>query len=325
MAKTDTRYRIAYNRLLEFCDRHSQEDQLPSELALAEKMDVSRTVVRSVLRTLHDRGIIRWEGRAKRILRRPVASDRLVVDTESISDAELEERFFDWILRFDVPPGTPLNVTQLAKRFSVAPHTLQEFLASLLRFALVERRAPGGWRLLGFTPDFAVELSDFRVLIEQNAVQRLVHLPGDHPVWPAIDHLEMQHHALLRRLDTDYRDFSKLDEIFHRTICGVVRNRFAAEFQKVISLIFHYHYQWNKVDERERNETAIAEHLRLIEALRGGDEAAALGASQEHLDTSKETLLASLASLPVSDPAGPNRGDLQVLNQRTVVRRRLAS
>lgn len=325
MAKTDTRYRIAYNRMLEFCDQRAEQEQLPSELALAEKMDVSRTVIRSVLRTLHDRGIIRWDGREKRVLRRPVASDRMVVDTENISDEELEERFFDWILRFDVPPGTALNVTQLSKQFSVTPHTLQEFLASLLRFALVERRAPGGWRLLGFTPDFAVELSDFRVLIEQNAVQRLVHLPANHPVWPAMDRLETQHHALLRRLDTDFRDFSKLDEVFHRTICGVVRNRFAAEFQKVISLIFHYHYQWNKADERERNEAAIAEHLRLIEALRVGDEAAALSASQEHLDTSKETLLASLASLPVSSLANPSRGIAPVLSQKTAARRRLAS
>jgi hypothetical protein len=31
-------------------------------------------------------------------------------------------------------------------------------------------------------------------------------------------------------------------------------------FYDIITLIFHYHYQWNK-QERQRNEVAIREHL----------------------------------------------------------------
>jgi DNA-binding GntR family transcriptional regulator len=73
-----------------------------------------------------------------------------------------------------------------------------------------------------------------------------------------------------------------------------VRNRFVREFQKVISLIFHYHYQWDKTDERQRNEAAIREHLHWIEAMQRRDEAAAVAAAQAHLATSKQTLLSSL-------------------------------
>ena len=75
-----------------------------------------------------------------------------------------------------------------------------------------------------------------------------------------------------------------------------MRNRFVAEFQKVITLIFHYHYQWDKKDERDRNLAAIGEHLRLIEALTDRNEDGALAAARDHLRTSKQTLLSSLRS-----------------------------
>ena len=294
MARTDTRYRIAFNRLLDLCADRQVEDLLPSELVLATDMNVSRTVVRSALQTLHERGIVKWEGREKRVMRAPVQGDRLNVDDETISVEELETQFLDWILRFDVPPGTALNVTKLSKRFSVAPHTLQEFLASLSRFGLVERRPRGGWRLVGFTLDFALELSDFRQIIELNAVRHVVALPPSHGIWAAIDRLEAEHHQLLETIETNYHAFSKLDGAFHAALCGVVKNRFTAEFQKVVSMIFHYHYQWNKDSECERNSAAIKEHLHLIDALRSRDEATALASAKQHLETSKRTLIDSL-------------------------------
>ena len=93
---------------------------------------------------------------------------------------------------------------------------------------------------------------------------------------------------------TDFHEFSKLDEAFHMAINSVVKNRFVAEFQKVISLIFHYHYLWDKTDEKKRNGAAIDEHLAIIDALEARDEAAALAATRRHLKTSKTTLLSSL-------------------------------
>ncbi len=219
---------------------------------------------------------------------------RRVLDADKTNIRALDGVIVDWVLRFDVPAGTPLNVAQLAKQFSVPPHSLQEFLSGLSHFGLVERRPRGGWRLLGFTPDYAVELTEFRMVLEMNAVRALATLPQSHPVWAQLTALRADHVALLQRIETDFHDFSKLDEQFHGTINSVVRNRFVEEFQKVISLIFHYHYQWDKKRERQRNETAIREHLTILDALQRHDGAAAEAAARAHLLTSKETLLASL-------------------------------
>ncbi len=71
-------------------------------------------------------------------------------------------------------------------------------------------------------------------------------------------------------------------------------NRFIVDFYEVISMIFHYHYQWNKRDERERNIAAMREHLRYIDALQSRDPAAVAEACKAHLATARLTLMASL-------------------------------
>lgn len=294
MARTDERFREAFNSFLDLAATLPEGDSLPSELALSHRLGVSRTVVRAILDRLQKAGILAWQGRDKRLLRQPTQRDRLAIQTDQLTEQELERQFLDWVLRFDVPPGTALNVAELARQFRVTPHMLQAFLASLSRFGLVRRRDRGGWELLGFTRDFAVELSEFRLMLELNAVSHLVALPPDHSIWPRLDALEQAHRQLADQIDARFHDFSLLDEEFHAAIGSAVKNRFAAEFQKIIALIFHYHYQWDKTAERDRNFAAIHEHLRLITALKARDESAALKAAGDHLRTSKQTLLSSL-------------------------------
>jgi DNA-binding GntR family transcriptional regulator len=294
MARTDGRFREAYNALLDLCVELGPGEALPAENALAERIGFSRTVVRAALARLSEAGIVRWRGREKTLLRRPTSADRLALQPQAPDAAELESQFLDWVLRFDVPAGTPLNVAQLSRQFGVPPHTLQEFLAGLSRSGLVERRTRGGWRLLGFTEDYALELSEFRAVLELNALRHLVVQPPDHPVWERLAALRRDHRDLLDRLDTDFHDFSRLDERFHAAVNGVVRNRFVAEFQKIVALIFHYHYMWDKTEEKRRNAVAISEHQAIIDALLARDLPRAEAAALRHLASSKQTLQSSL-------------------------------
>lgn len=304
LGRTDERFREAYNTLLDYCGTLEPGESLPAELLLSSRLEVSRTIVRSALERMHSETIIHWSGRDKTLLRHPLPRDRLETQGGAISEEELERQFLDWILRADIPPQTALNVTDLSRRFQIPAYAFQEFLASLSRFGLVRRRPRGGWEMVGFTRDFAVELSDFRMILELNAVSHLVALPADHAVWRELAVLRDEHQRLENRIDHHFHDFSQLDERFHNTIGAVVQNRFTAEFSKVISLIFHYHFQWDKTDERDRNHAAIAEHLAIIAALEARDEEAALAAARSHLRTSKQTLLASLRLHAAEDGAG---------------------
>lgn len=294
MARTDTRFRQAHNAVLDMLSETPPEVCLPSDVQLAKQLSVSRTVVRSVVQKLATDGILLVTGREKRMLRKPAPRDRLPLPEEYIGRTELESRFLDWVLRFDVPAGTALNITQLARQFNVPTHQLQEFLASLGQSGLIERRPRGGWRLLGFTADYAIELSEFRLVLEVHAVRIFASLPADHDAWARLEQIREKHLDLLARIDRDFHDFSQLDGLFHKLLNSVVTNRFVAEFQKVISLIFHYHYQWDKTMERFRNEAAIREHLMIISALCARDADGAERAARTHLSTSKETLLSSM-------------------------------
>ncbi|PVB60136.1 transcriptional regulator [Labrenzia sp. 011] len=269
-------------------------DQLPAETVLAERMEVSRTIVRSALQKLDSDKLIQWEGRNKTLVRKPQSKHRLEAAESALSTEELEHRFFEWILRFDVPAGTSLNVAQLSRQFGVPVHNIQELLAGLSRLGLVERRPRGGWSLLGFTSEFAVELSEFRMLLELNAVRHLLTLPPEHEIWQRLEALKREHEELKAVLKDHYHDFSLLDEKFHSAINSVVRNRFVLEAQKLIKLIFNYHYMWDKRDELERNAAAIDEHLEWIDAMLARDEVQSEAAALRHLRRSKETLLQSL-------------------------------
>lgn len=294
MARSDTRFRQAHNAFLDSLTRENAGYRLPSELQMSHDLSVSRTVVRAILSRLVQLGLIKVNGREKTLLRSVRQRDQLPLLTEYLGRDDLESRFLNWILRFDVPAGTTLNVTQLARQFNVAPYHMQEFLSSLGQTGLIERKSGGGWTLLGFTRDYAEELSDFRLVLETNAVRAFAKLPPDHAAWEELGQLRAAHQSLLARIAHDYHDFSPLDERFHAVVQSAVQNRFFAQFQKTISLIFHYHYQWDKTMERHRNEAAIAEHLAIMTALLAGDADAAERALVSHLRTSKQTLVSSL-------------------------------
>jgi DNA-binding GntR family transcriptional regulator len=293
MARTNDRFKSAYNLMLDHLSATEVGDELPAETALARQLAVSRTIVRAILEQLRRTRVISWRGRRKSLLRHPTEADRFPdSEIESIAD-RLEDAFLEWVLRSDVAADTRLNISSLSRQFATSPHALQEFLTRFSRFGIVERLPTGGWILRGFTAQYAIELSEFREMIELASVGRLVALPDDHPVWRQLDLLEQDHLKLRDEIEERYRDFSALDDRLHTTINSVQDNRFAREFQALISMIFHYHYQWNKRLEKQRNTVAIGEHLAYIAALRSRDGNAARAAAVAHLATARQTLLAS--------------------------------
>jgi DNA-binding GntR family transcriptional regulator len=153
--------------------------------------------------------------------------------------------------------------------------------------------------LKGFTRPFALELTEIREMFEIRSAAAFAALPQDSPVWADLDRLEDEHRRLASEIATRFTEFSELDERFHRLIHRASHNRFIVDFYDVIAMIFHYHYQWNKAQERERNEVAIGEHLVYIEALKSRDLGKVDGACRKHLKSARQTLL---TSIPESRP-----------------------
>jgi DNA-binding GntR family transcriptional regulator len=303
--KKDAVFKRAFNAavdlIAEFCDG----EPLPSEHALRAKLGVSRTTVRKVISTLSARGIVTGSG-GERFVRAQSESMERFPEAETVSPAaHVEKRFLEWMLRDNARPGTAINELNLARQFGVATTGIREFLNRFQRFGLIEKRPNSRWVLKGFTPGFALELFEVREMFELRSARTFAALPSDSPLWRQMEAVRDEHLSLLGEIECRFHDFSDLDSRFHRLINSAAPNQFIDNFNDIFTLIFHYHYQWNKRDERQRNEVAVREHLAYIEALLSRSISMTELACRAHLTSARGTLIRSTSG---SAPSPPNPG-----------------
>lgn len=291
--KTDAVYKRAFNDVLDLVGELGGGTPLPSENALSTRLGVSRTTVRKILSALDARGVVAGSGRQRFVHAAGTTPPRFPkAETVSMSE-QVEKRFMEWMLRDNAEPGTSINELELARRFGVATTGIREFLNRFQRFGLIEKRPNSGWVFKGFTPSFAHELFEIREMFELRSALAFADLPANSPQWQRLEALREEHVALLSDIDLRFHDFSDLDSRFHRLINSAAPNQFIDSFFDLITLIFHYHYQWNKQDERKRNEVAVREHLTYIEALRSRSRTIVELACRAHLASARETLMSS--------------------------------
>jgi len=292
--RTDTVYKKAFNRTATMLRDGQLVGGLPSENELRRLIGVSRTTVRKVLQELVRRELVTVRN-GIRTVGREVDENDCYPDAETTPRAKhVEQQFMEWMLRGDTRPGTSINELELARQFGVATNGIREFLIRFSRFGLIEKRPNTGWLFKGFTEDFALELFEIRVMFELRSAQLFSRQPDSSPLWSKLAALKMAHADLLEQIESRFHDFSGLDNRFHRLINEASPNRFVDDFYDIITFIFHYHYQWNKQDEKQRNQAAILEHVAYIDALESRDSERIKGACQAHLASARATLMRSL-------------------------------
>ena len=294
--KSDAVFKAAFNDALGIVAAVGAGAPVPAENDLSNRLGVSRTTVRKVLVAMAERGYLVGEGR-NRIVARAIEPDAAFpVEETMAASAQVERQFMEWMLRGDTKPGTLINELELARIFGVGTTGIREFLNRFSRFGLIEKRPNAGWLFKGFTAAFASELFEIREMFEQRSAMALLSLPPTAPIWGRLRAMEREHQELLADIDERFHDFSDLDNRFHRLINSAVPNRFIDDFYDIITLIFHYHYQWNKRDERHRNEVAIGEHLDYIAAFLARDPQAIRQACARHLASARRTMMDSLTA-----------------------------
>ena len=294
--KSDTVFKLAFNDMLSIVSKAGIGAILPSENELSARLGVSRTTVRKVLAELNAHGYVSGQGRNRAVVA-PVPASARFPQTETVpAFQQVEKRFMEWMLRGDTKPGAQINELEMARAFGVGTTGIREFLNRFRRFGLIEKRPNAGWLFKGFTEDFAMELFEIREMFELRSALALAALPPAAPVWQELQALKGEHHDLLSDINERFQDFSDLDNRFHRLINAAAPNRFIDDFYDIITVIFHYHYQWNKRDERQRNEVAILEHLAYIDALCSHDPVRVRTACNLHLTSARTTMLAAFAA-----------------------------
>ena len=296
MSKPPTIHKRASNLLLDFVATSvTLGAALPSEQTLATACQASRTVARSALVHLHACGVIDGLGAGeRRLLRRPQADDYFdVAELESGSE-RIQRAMMERVFQRDLQPGAEFSEVELAREAGASTVSVREFLIGFSRFGLIEKKPRGGWRLCAFDLDFGKELADMRQLFEVAAIEHICSLPASDPVYRELARLIAKHEKLAPRIATRYGDFPPLDREFHTFLIGLLNNRFARGFYDIVSFVFHYHYQWDKGQEMERNGYALQEHLAILRAIAARDPALALANMRSHLQSARSSLMLSI-------------------------------
>ncbi|MEW5250074.1 GntR family transcriptional regulator [Microbulbifer sp. 2201CG32-9] len=270
----------------------SSHPYLPSDLALASELDVSRTTIRTVIENLEKKGLIRRDSAGKRVLRKPKKSDYYDISSAPSSKEEVIQRYFLSLINGgQLLPGDRFSELELAKQSGCNTVTVREFLVKFSRFGLIEKKPRSQWQMVKFDDQFAEELIEFRKVLEMRALVKLLEQDDDHPTWQELREVLDAHQAVKKDFDRRFREVPDLDARLHLAIQTGANNRFINQFFEVVSFVCHYHYQWEKTGEKERLWVALNEHIDLLIAILAHDVAAAVKALEVHLDSAERTLL----------------------------------
>jgi DNA-binding GntR family transcriptional regulator len=294
MAKLPTTTRRSINLLLDHVANHLKVgDPLPTEMRMTEIVESSRTAVRSALAYFVEHGLIAGM-KERHLLRKPKPRDYFDVTELHSATEQLQQVLMERIYERDLPPGAEFTEVELSRAAGVSTIAVREFLIGFSRNGLIEKTPRGSWRLCAFDTKYAQELGEVREMFELKAIERVAALAPDDPAFARLRELLARHEALGKSSAESHAEFPALDREFHSFLISLLDNRFAEGLNEAVSMVYHYHYQWDKRDELPRNQYALQEHLAILRPLAKGDIPAALAAMRTHLHSSRSTMLNAL-------------------------------
>lgn len=290
MARSQRTFRLKYNESLDFLAAGGAVDSIAG---FARALDISRTTARFVLARLQESGVLgAGHGAAARVIQQ---SDYFPTIQVLETTAILRSAFMNWIIRERLRPGHFLDEAEIATQLQIPMSNVREFLIGLSKFGFFRKMRGREWRVEPIGRDFIGQLLDLRRTLEVKSIAPLVVLPAGDPFWPALQSLRKRHLELLSSVGGEALPFVELDNRLHSLLNSASDNRIMMILQEAVFFLFYFHYRWGSLEETARNETAMVEHLEIIDALIARDEDRATSALVSHLSMAQDTLLGSLA------------------------------
>lgn len=284
------------NQVIDDMARGHVPSPLPSQSALAEMYNISRTTVRHILSHLSECGVLTQVGSDYVIARKPDNDDGFTCTYGSIAEQTrvFEHAFFAMINQRQLRAGETFSELQLARAAGVSPVVVREYLLKFGRYNLIQSGKRGQWSMKQFDQSWAEQLFELREMLETHALQHFLNLPDDDPRWLEAKTLLERHRTLRDSIGSSFRMFSQLDRDFHALLLSAAGNIFFNQSLEIISVIFHFHYQWDERDLKQRNIIAIDEHMTILSALICRSDLDATLALRNHLDTAKQSMIRSI-------------------------------
>ncbi|MBJ7539374.1 GntR family transcriptional regulator [Marinomonas transparens] len=292
MSRKNFLFQKLVNSLLEHIRQYYElGDDLPSDVVLAKQFSVSRTTVRKAIEYLESLDILVKSGAQKTLVAMPEEQDYFDVSLHTKPKEKLVEEYFLKLIQCGkLKPGDKFSELELARQSDSSTVAVREFLIRFSRFGLIEKSPRSQWQMKEFDEAFVDQLYEVRHLFEMHALSNFMSLPDDSPYWAELKTLMEKHQAVLENIETRYEDFPRLDQGVHDLLQQGQPNQFINEFYDIISFVFHYHYQWDRSNEKERNRVAAHEHIAFMSKMLKKDRRGAMLAFEKHLNTAKQSL-----------------------------------
>ena len=284
------------NQIIDDMARGHIPSPLPSQSALAEMYNISRTTVRHMLSHLGECGVLTKVGSHYVIVRKPDHDDGFACTTASMTEQNriFEQAFFTMINQRQLRAGESFSELQLARAAGVSPVVVREYLLKFERYNLIKNEKRGQWSMKQFDQAYAEQLFELREMLETHSLQHFLNLPDDDPRWLQAKTLLERHRILRDSIGSSFRMFSQLDREFHALLLSAADNIFFNQSLEIISVIFHFHYQWDESDLKQRNIIAIDEHMTILSALICRSDLDATLALCNHLNSAKQSMIRSI-------------------------------
>ncbi len=292
MSRQNDLFKKTVNQLLSNIEANlTVGESLPGDSHIAKQLQVSRSTARKAIEHLIDLQLISKQGTQRLI--RQLPSSEMYFDLQDLGtskEEQVKKHFLNAILTGSIKPGDRFSELELARQSNCNTVAVREFLIRFSRFGLIEKEPRSQWQMKTFDQSFVDQLFEVRHLFEMHSLSRFMILEDTDPYWHQLQVLLEDHKSLKQCADKDFRQFSNLDQRFHTVLQAANPNQFIHQFYEIISFVFHYHYQWDKDDEKERNIVAIDEHIDIISKMLLKDFRGATLSLEKPLNTAKQSL-----------------------------------
>lgn len=260
-----------------------------SELRLAEAFGISRSPVRSALKLLEERGLVKQEPNRGYFL--AVEPEQAALVSADLPKPEEEELYLE-IARARIDKRLPDHVTEadLARTYNIRRGLLVRVLSRMAEEGLVQRSQGHGWRFLPalVTEDAHDESYRFRLLIEPASFEE----PTFEVDPDKLAFLRRQHERLIADAATaTSADLFQVNSDFHETLASFSGNRYilqAVQGQNRLRRLLEV----KGFRDPDRIRQSCAEHLEIISALEHGDKELAGVLLKRHLTVASRLKLA---------------------------------
>lgn len=257
-----------------------------AEVALAERLQVSRTPVRAALNHLAQRGLVQRGKRRGYVVGAAPAAVRKAPPHPGPSDSD---RLFLAIARDRRMGRLPEEVSEgdLMRRYEVTRATVQRVLVRLGEVAAVQRKPGHGWRFLPTIsdPQARAESFRFRMVIEPAALLE----PSYRLASGWIEDMRGRHQEVLATPWSETASIAlyEMNAQFHEGLVAGAHNRYwLVAIQQQNRLRRFVNYDWSF--GYERVVVSCREHLQILDRLEAGDRAAAAVLMRQHLDAASK-------------------------------------